>query len=535
MFSTQQNHRRNTAITTEQVTWDNTTGTLLDTVLNALSDIFYVIDENNRFLKWNNSIEKITGYSHTEIQSMKLQDFFTKKDSKTISNAIKTIFKNKTVNFEGDFKTKNGRKIPMLFSGKIMIDECNNSFIFGMGKDISDLKKLQECVKESTKALKDSEEQLDDLIENANDIIQSVDPTGTFVYVNRAWRKKLGYTKSEAKKLKLTAILKNDQVPHCLQAFNDVSKGKRKDNIETIFKTKEGKEIAVEGNINGLFKEGKFVSTRAIFRDITQRKKTETELNTAHTMLQNVNQQLENMVKERTTQIQNLLIQKDQFIGQLGHDLKTPLSILVNILPMINEAVKNPEVKEDCTIALRNVNYIKHLVVETLQIAELSSPNLVLDKKPINLKTLITEVVNDNLPISKEKNIRVINLIFNDIILPLDELKIKEVLYNLLSNALNFTPDDGTITFDTRDTGDNTVTVEVRDTGIGMTYDQLKKVFTDFYKADISRHNLGGSGLGLGICKRIVEKHGGRMWAESGGAGKGSQFYFKLLKQKKGY
>jgi PAS domain S-box-containing protein len=519
-----------TSIGAETVKWQDTSGTLLDTVINTLSDVFYVIDQHGQFLKWNTSLEEITGYSYKEIQSLKPTDFFTKSDLKKVSKEIETIFEKKSVNFEADFKPKNGRIIPMIFSAKLMLDECGNSFIFCIGKDISELKKLQQSVAENTKAIEDSEKQLDDLIENANDMIQSVDARLKFVYVNKAWRNKLGYSESEIKQLKLTDILKKDQIQHCLKAFEKVSKDKRKESVETVFISKVGKEITVEGKVNGLFKNGEFLSTRAIFRDITKRKKADEQLNKAHKILHNVNQELEKMVEKRTTQIQNLLIQKDQFIGQLGHDLKTPLSILVNILPMINESIDNPETKEDCNIALRNVNYIKHLVVETLHIAELSSPTLVLEKKDVNLKTLISEVIEDNDPISNAKNIRVMNLILSDIIVPIDELKIKEVLYNLLSNALKFTHEGGTITFDSHDTGDNTVTIEVRDTGIGMNPDQMKNVFNDFYKADMSRHNLGGSGLGLGICKRIIEKHDGRMWADSDGGEKGSRFYFKLFK-----
>ena len=530
MFMVDDNQNGKTYMGVETVKWADSSGTLLDTVINTLSDVFYVIDQHGQFLKWNKYLEEITGYSYKEIQSMKPTDFFTKSDLKKVSKAIDTIFEKKPVNFEAGFKTKNGRIIPMIFSGKLMLDEYGNSFIFSIGKDISELKKLQQSVAENTKALKDSEAQLDDLIENANDMIQSVDARLNFVYVNKAWRNKLGYSESEIKQLKLTDILKKDQIQHCLKAFEEVSKGKRKESVETVFISKIGREMAVEGTVNGLFENGEFLSTRAIFRDITKRKKADEQLNKAHKILHNVNQELEKMVEKRTTQIQNLLIQKDQFIGQLGHDLKTPLSILVNILPMISESIDNPEAKEDCIIALRNINYIKHLVVETLHFAELSSPTFVLEKKDVNLKTLISEVIEDNDPISDAKNIRVMNLILSDMMVPIDELKIKEVLYNLLSNALKFTHEGGTITFDSHDTGDNTVTIEVRDTGIGMNPNQMKNVFNDFYKADMSRHNLGGSGLGLGICKRIIEKHGGRMWADSDGGGKGSQFYFKLFK-----
>jgi len=74
----------------------------------------------------------------------------------------------------------------------------------------------------------------------------------------------------------------------------------------------------------------------------------------------------------------------------------------------------------------------------------------------------------------------------------------------------------------------NIVTVSVKDTGIGMTKDQLKKVFDEFYRVDKSSREHKSSGLGLAICKRIVEKHGGKIWAESPGPGKGSIFYFTL-------
>jgi signal transduction histidine kinase len=79
---------------------------------------------------------------------------------------------------------------------------------------------------------------------------------------------------------------------------------------------------------------------------------------------------------------------------------------------------------------------------------------------------------------------------------------------------------------------DTSVVVSIKDTGIGMSDQQLKKIFNEFYKADSSRHDFDSSGLGLSICKRIVEKHNGKIWAESEGLGKGSTFYFTVPKSK---
>ncbi|MBU0496356.1 MAG: PAS domain-containing sensor histidine kinase, partial [Candidatus Thermoplasmatota archaeon] len=505
-----------------------TTGSLLQTILNTLPEIIFLCDTNGHFLQWNKSLEYLTAYTYDELAQMKPLDFIIATDRKRVSRIIKRVFLDKNITFKTSITTKKHQQIHMSFIITLLNDNHQTPYILGIGKDISEVQKLQDYATQKEKALEESKEQLDNIIENVNDLIQSVDANYNFVYVNNAWRKTLGYTEKEIQTLKLTDILREDQIHHCIQAFEQACRGKTMQRIETIFLTKNGKEINVEGTVNGLIQNGKFISTSAIFRDITKRKKTEEELQKAHNELQDLNQKLEKMVQERTSQIQSLLIQKDQFIGQLGHDLKTPLSILMNILPMIQETINNQDAQEDCEIAIRNVHYIKHLVIETLKIAELSSPNLILKKEKINLKNLINEVIENNNLLAKQKQIRVINIILNDIFLTIDELKIKEVIYNLINNALNFTPEGGMVTFDLHENHDNTVTIEVNDTGIGMTPKQLKRVFNDFYKADISRHDLGGSGLGLGICKRIIEKHGGKMWADSSGEGRGSQFYFTL-------
>ena len=102
-----------------------------------------------------------------------------------------------------------------------------------------------------------------------------------------------------------------------------------------------------------------------------------------------------------------------------------------------------------------------------------------------------------------------------------------ELLDNIINNAIKYTPGGGKITVKARKLNGE-VEVSIHDTGIGMTKEQIKHIFEEFYKADKSRHDVDSSGLGLSICKKIVEGHGGRIWAESPGLGKGSTFYFTL-------
>jgi PAS domain S-box-containing protein len=123
-------------------------------------------------------------------------------------------------------------------------------------------------------ALRQSEEKYRDLFENANDLIQSIGPDGAFLYVNRAWRERLGYGEDEVPGLSAFDILHPD-CSECGPDFKSVVFGETSGRIETVFITKSGRKINVEGNISTAFSEGKLIGTRGIFRDITERKEAE--------------------------------------------------------------------------------------------------------------------------------------------------------------------------------------------------------------------------------------------------------------------
>lgn len=126
--------------------------------------------------------------------------------------------------------------------------------------------------------LKESEEKFRDFFENAHDLIQFIDENSKFLYVNKRWKDALGYTDEEVNNLTLKDIIKPENINDCMEKFESVKKGNALENIETIFMTKSGDEIIVEGNISPYIKNGKFIYTRAIFRDISLRKKIEETL-----------------------------------------------------------------------------------------------------------------------------------------------------------------------------------------------------------------------------------------------------------------
>ena len=144
--------------------------------------------------------------------------------------------------------------------------------------ELAELRRQVAAHEQAEEALRESEEKYRDLFENANDLIQSVDREGKFVYVNRKWLEVLGYNKDEVKNLQLGDVLREDQIPHCMEIFEVVSSGTAVDHVEAVFISKEGREIPVEGNANAQFEKGEFVATRGIFRDATRRKQVESKL-----------------------------------------------------------------------------------------------------------------------------------------------------------------------------------------------------------------------------------------------------------------
>jgi len=141
-------------------------------------------------------------------------------------------------------------------------------------------------LRRAEKKLRKSEDRYRDLFENATDLIQSCGPDGKLLYVNRAWREALGYSDEEVPGLSIFDIIHPSSRAHCQEMFGRIMSGEKVDSIEAMFVTKDGRTITIEGNSSCRFKDGKPVSTRSIFRDITKRKRAEQALKKSEQQLQ---------------------------------------------------------------------------------------------------------------------------------------------------------------------------------------------------------------------------------------------------------
>lgn len=239
--------------------------------------------------------------------------------------------------------------------------------------------------------------------------------------------------------------------------------------------------------------------------------------------IQDYNQKL----LEKNKEIENVLLQKDEFVNQLGHDLKNPLGTLLNLLPILEKRETDPKYIEILKILNKNTAHMKNLITRIIQLARLNSPNTEYSFNQINLDSILKEVIEHNKLMFRDNNIEIHNHLSNNITVNAEKILIQELFTNLLINSVKYTNGLGTLTIDST-VENNVLTVSIKDTGLGMTMDQVNRIFNKFYIANDAKNEFYSSGLGLPICKRIVEIHGGKIWVESEGLGLGSTFYFTL-------
>lgn len=227
-------------------------------------------------------------------------------------------------------------------------------------------------------------------------------------------------------------------------------------------------------------------------------------------------------------QLERAAENRRSLMADVAHELRTPLTVLQGNLRAILDDVYVMD-KEEVT---RLYDHTRHLtqLVEDLRVVALAEANqLPLFLEPVDAAPLLTEVWAGFEPIAAEKGVALdLRLPGPPLMIRVDSARIRQVLHNLLSNALRHTPSGGDITIAGSNGGD-AVTIAVRDSGEGIRPDQLAHVFDRFYRGDPARaRDTGGTGLGLAIVKAIVEAHHGQVTAASPGPDQGAEFVISL-------
>jgi len=217
-----------------------------------------------------------------------------------------------------------------------------------------------------------------------------------------------------------------------------------------------------------------------------------------------------------------------QLIGDVAHELRTPLSTIKGSLEGLMDGVLVPD--EASLMQLhREAERLQRLIDDLQELSRVEARAFELERRPASVEGLVTTAVERIRRQFDDKGVRLeIDLPAGLPTVLADEDRVGQVLMNLLGNALQYTPDGRAVRIRARRV-ESEVQIEIQDEGTGIPSEHLPHIFTRFYRVDPSRSRAGGgSGIGLTIARHLVEGHGGRIWAQSSGAGKGSSFTFSL-------
>jgi PAS domain S-box-containing protein len=384
--------------------------------------------------------------------------------------------------------------------------------MLGVVMDTSNRKKVEETlrkfsqeleirVQERTQQLQESEERFRSAFDNAVAGIALVALGGRWLKVNAALCQLLGYSEEELLRIDYQTLTHLDDLGQSLNVVDKLLTSEiASAGIEKRFLHKQGYPVWVICSLSLVRDEqGQPLYFVKQFQDISERRAMEQ--------------------------------MKSEFISVVSHELRTPLASICGSLGLLASGVLDDEphtTKQMLSIAIHEAERLVRLVNDILDLERFEASKVVLDKQWCDAATLMQQVAEVIKPLAEESKITV-SLLPQSHSVPVWAApdRLVQVLINLLSNAIKFSPRESTVTLTAQNQIDR-VLFQVKDQGRGIPADKVETIFGQFQQVDASdARDKGGTGLGLTICRNIVQKHGGRIWVESA-LGKGSAFYFTL-------
>lgn len=396
---------------------------------------------------------------------------------------------------------------------------------------------FQEIIHEKqyhTERLVESEDKYRNLINLANDIIL-VYQDDIVKFLNNRVEQVLGYRPEEVMGKTMDEFVAPEEIERLRDYHMRRTRGEEIPWIyETAFLHRSGHKVPISMSVGTIQYENK-PAAMIIARDITQKKKTEEEL-------EQYRNHLEDIIKQRTIQLQKEISERKEaeesdrlktaFLSNMSHEIRTPMNAIISFSNFLLEGdISEEQRREYLTYIVSSGQSLLNLINDIIDISKIEARQLNIQKTHCNINIILEELYKwfEGNRKSSGKEGLIINLLIPDksqnITLFTDPYRLKQILSNLLDNSLKFT-DVGSISFG-YELSPDTIKFFVKDTGIGIPEDKKEYIFKRFGKIENLHKNIGGTGLGLAISKHLSLLLDGELWVESQ-LGQGSTFYLKL-------
>ncbi len=472
--------------------------------INNMFNSLIVSDENGEILIANRASEEMLGYKKGELVGMFVENIWKIKDEMYDFNLSGIVQKDGVKNIEKFYISKSGNEVPVLFSC-IVIKDKNKKLanIVCVAQDITEYKLMEDVLRES-------EEKYRLITETVNSGIYQVDLEGNFVFVNKAYCDMFGYEDWELVGKNLGLVIPEDNMPEAVKITQAAMEGEKRSG-EFNMLHRHGYAFPVYYSMTAMIRSGEVIGFTGILEDITERKRAEEKLKNT----------MDELIRSNT--------ELQQFVYISSHDLKEPLRMVSCYVQLLERRYKE---KLDSAAnvyigyAVEGVVRMHKLLTDIITYSSLgvqdkkfrlNSFDKILKRTFLNLKPQIEE---HNAEIKYESLPEI----------SCNESQMAQMFQNLIGNAIKFNNSKPPRVYITAEKKEADWIISVKDNGIGIDPEYKELVFAMFKRLH-KREDYPGNGIGLSVCKRIVEKHGGKIRVESE-VGKGSVFKFTIPERK---
>lgn len=467
------------------------------------------LEESGRFSKYievNKTACEQLGYTRDEMLNLSVHDINLEKNLDYFKAIFKELKHNKRSVFVAKRKTKSGL-IKDFEINSHLFKYKGNTVVLSITRDITEKLKIEKELSWQRVLIESTFNAIDDSL-----II--TDKNRNIILCNKGALKNFKYSRKEliGKSAKLIYSTNEEFIKQGELRFNENAPTSYDKLFQLKYKDKEGRIFTGETFGSKLMSDsGEWLGNMALMRDITERENFTNELIEA---------------KEKAEESDKL---KSAFLANMSHEIRTPMNGIIGFAELLSsKSIASEKRDKFIHIIVQSSKQLLTLVNDIIDISKIEAGQVELNIEKFNVFNFIQQIYAFYKPLATKKGVDLLlncSADYSLVIISSDLLKLKQVLNNLLSNALKYT-EEGTIEIGFSQE-DKHVIIYVRDTGIGISREYLQIIFERFRQADISKTDkYGGTGLGLAISKAFIKSLGGEIWAES--SEKGSTFYIKL-------